>query len=663
VSDYLIPKRDSAGPVEGVNVRHRADTGLTRGPGNAGSRRNFATCVLGFVTKRRFLRGLPSGASLTSGTHHDYSTFPIHQPVTRAIVGAAGAAASAAGYPSGVDDRAADGDHRSAGTHHRIPDGSAGEAGAGGRVLPPRGRGTHPWHWWLTPAGARLITGTACAEDRGGPNPLFVRHAAATADMWLALPLAGPAAGLELRQWWRDNDGWTEWQPAGWGLGGRVRRITPDPAGWGLGGRVRRITPDATAHLTVGGLTAGGGGGDGPALGAVLIEIDLATMTQQRLGYKLARYRDYAADHAWRGTHPHCPVLLVLTTTPARAATFLRGAEKLLPAPTPIQFEDDWPYEAGRLVVAACGHVRDPKVAVTERVWMLPGDTAEITLTDLLTDRVQVARRAHAVEVATARRKAHHHWNTTVEALAGDRRAAPALTGDPAAQQVLRALQAAGTQVLGRWAAAAGPAGRGLIGWWEPYATTSRYSQAEPPPTNVVFALSAEYPSRWRAQAARLSAAAGPVAAEAPVWHAAATRLLAGELLAAADLDGAAGAVESRAAAQLRLWQSADSSGVDYPTRRERAVTAKWASLGRRERWHASVQELAARYDEQFLDQCPVCRLLIPTPLPERACPGCGISWGHTYPVAGTIPAMHAALNAALDGLAPVPPAAPVMSW
>jgi hypothetical protein len=514
-----------------------------------------------------------------------------------------------------------------------------------GRVRPPRGRGTHPWHWWLTPAGARLVTGTACAEDRGGPNPVFVRHAAATADMWLALQLAGPAAGLELLQWWRDNEGWTQWQPPGWGLGGRVRRITPD----------------ATAQLTVGSLTATGGGG--PALGAVLIEVDLATMTQQRLGYKLARYRDYAADQAWRGAHPHCPVLLVLTTTPARAATFLRGAAKLLPAPTRVQFEDDWPYEAGRLVVAACGHVRDPKVAVTERVWMLPGDTAEITLTDLLADRVQVARRARTVEVATARRKAHHRWNTTVDALAGDRRATPALAGDPAAQQVLRALQAGGSHILGGWAAAAGPAGVGLIGWWEPYATTSRYGQAEPPPSDALSALAAEYPDHWKAQAARLAAAAGPVAAEAPVWHAAATRLLVGELLTAAELDGATGAVESRAAAQQRLWQQADYSGLDYPTRREQAVQAKWASLGRRERWHTSLEELAGRYDTQFLDQCPVCRLSIPTPLPEAVCPGCGVGWGHTYPATGSVPVLHAALTAVLNGIVAIPPAAPVQPW
>jgi hypothetical protein len=509
-----------------------------------------------------------------------------------------------------------------------------------GRVRPPRGRGTHPWHWWLTQSGARLITGTACAEDRGGPNPLFVRHAAATADMWLALQLAGPAAGLELQQWWRDNEGWTQWQPPGWGLGGRVRRITPD----------------ATAHLTVNGLPEAG---DQPALGAVLIEVDLATMTQQRLSYKLARYRDYAADQAWRGVHPHCPVLLVLTTTPARAATFLRGATKLLPAPTPIQFEDDWPYEAGRLVVAACGHVRNPQAAVTERVWMLPGDTAEITLTDLLTDRVQVARRAHAVTVAEARRKAAFRWDTTVEALARDRRAIPALAGEPAAQQVLRALQAGGSPVLGGWAAAAGSAGVGLIGWWEPYATTSRYGQAEPPPSDALSALAAEYPDHWKAQAARLAAAAGPVAAEAPVWHAAATRLLVGELLTAAELDGATGAVESRAAAQQRLWQQADYSGVDYPTRREQAVHAKWASLGRRERWHTSLEELAGRYDEQFLDHCAVCRLLIPTPLPEGACPGCGISWGRSYPTAAGVPALHAALN----GARAIPPAALVQPW
>lgn len=525
-----------------------------------------------------------------------------------------------------------------------------------GRVRPQRGRGTHPWHWWLTPAGARLVTGTACAEDRGGPNPLFVRHAAATADMWLALEQAGPAAGLGLARWWRDSEGWTQWQPPGWGLGGRVRRITPD----------------ATAHLTVDGLEPGGG--DGPALGAVLVEVDLATMTQQRLGYKLARYRDYAADQAWRNVHPHCPVLLVLTTTPARAATFLRGAAKLLPAPARVQVEEDWPYEAGRLVVAACGHVRDPQVAVTERVWMLPGDTAEITLTDLLADRVQVARRAHAVEVAAARRRATHRWNTTVGALAGDRRAIPALAGEHEAQQVLRALQAGGTKVLGGWAAAAGPAGAGLIAWWEPYATTSRYGAAEPPPLDVVFALAAEYPDRWKTQADRLAAAAGPVAAEAPVWQAAATRLLAGELLPDDDLDRAVTASESRAQAQHRLWQPADSyaaasggSGadpaVDYPTRRERAVHTKWASLSRRERWRTSLEELAGRYDDQFLAHCPVCQLAIPTPLPDGACPGCGIRRGHTYPAAGAVPALHAALAAVHIGTAPIPPAAPALSW
>jgi hypothetical protein len=42
-----------------------------------------------------------------------------------------------------------------------------------------------------------------------------------------------------------------------------------------------------------------------------------------------------------------------------------------------MQLDADWPCEAGRFVGAACGQVRDPKVAVTERVWMLAGATPQ----------------------------------------------------------------------------------------------------------------------------------------------------------------------------------------------------------------------------------------------------------------------------------------------
>jgi hypothetical protein len=57
----------------------------------------------------------------------------------------------------------------------------------------------------------------------------------------------------------------------------------------------------------------------------VFVEVDLASMTQTLLKRKVARYLDYAADGAWEGTFPHCPPLLLLTTTPTRAATFPAG--------------------------------------------------------------------------------------------------------------------------------------------------------------------------------------------------------------------------------------------------------------------------------------------------------------------------------------------------
>jgi hypothetical protein len=362
--------------------------------------------------------------------------------------------------------------------------------GLAGRVRPPRAKGSHPWHWWLTPAGARLVTGTACAVDRGGPNPLFVAHAAAVAEVWIALTGRGPAAGLSIERWWRDSHGWQEWQPSSAGVAGRVRRITPD----------------ATAWLRLDGLAADDAGA--PAVGAVLVEVDLATMTAERLRHKLYRYRDYAADRAWAGRHPHCPVLLVLTTSPARAATFLRGAAAVLPRPRPIYDEDQLPGEADRLVVAACGHVRDPQAAVTGRVWMLPGDTAEITLTDLLADRITLARRAEVIRARAARERAAADRRATLQSLAGDPRAVPALREDPAAARVLRAVQA--DEELADWVAANGEAGAALLDWWITYAR-DRYRPAGPPPATVAAALAGDFTTRWRAQVETLLAATAAI--------------------------------------------------------------------------------------------------------------------------------------------------------
>lgn len=82
-----------------------------------------------------------------------------------------------------------------------------------------------------------------------------------------------------------------------------------------------------------------------------------------------------------------------------------------------------------------------------------------------------------------------------------------------------------------------------------------------------------------------------------------------------------------------------------------------------------SLNDLAGRFDEQFLGQCGVCRLTIPLPLSDGQCPSCGISWVRNYPPAD-VPALHAALTVVLAALtvvlaaaAPIPPAARASAW
>jgi hypothetical protein len=134
-----------------------------------------------------------------------------------------------------------------------------------------------------------------------------------------------------------------------------------------------RLTPDAVARITL----------PGAANVVTFIEVDLATMTQTLLRQKLARYLAYAEDRAWEGVYPHCPPLLLLTTTATRAATFARTATRVIGKPSA---PDD---PAAGLVVAACRLVREPARAVFEPCWVLPeAAAAELTLAEILADRV-----------------------------------------------------------------------------------------------------------------------------------------------------------------------------------------------------------------------------------------------------------------------------------
>lgn len=232
-------------------------------------------------------------------------------------------------------------------------------------------------HWWLRPAGARLVAGTAAAE--GKPSAMFAAHAAAISEVWLALGEHGPGEGIEVDGWLTDRAGWQEWDA------GRY---------WS---RRYRLTPDAVARVTM---------PDGsPAV--AFIEVDLASMTQTLLKEKVARYLTYATDRAWQGIHPYCPPMLLLTTTATRAATFVRAAGQLID-----QHERMLPFDdpADMLVVAACGHVHDPARAVTEACWKVPeAAAAELTMAELLSERLDAQAESenwHTHHDAAAQRRA-----------------------------------------------------------------------------------------------------------------------------------------------------------------------------------------------------------------------------------------------------------------
>ena len=78
------------------------------------------------------------------------------------------------------------------------------------RTRPYAASGSAPFYWWLTRAGARLVEGISPAPGKGTPNPLFLRHTAAIAGLFVALCDVGSAFGLTLTEWRRDEDAWED---------------------------------------------------------------------------------------------------------------------------------------------------------------------------------------------------------------------------------------------------------------------------------------------------------------------------------------------------------------------------------------------------------------------------------------------------------------------
>ncbi|HZN74516.1 MAG TPA: replication-relaxation family protein [Micromonosporaceae bacterium] len=458
-------------------------------------------------------------------------------------------------------------------------------------VRPGREAGSAPRHWWLRPTGARLVAGTATADGR--PSGMFVAHAAAITEVWLALTEHGHDEGIHIAGWLTDRTAWQEWD--------RVSAWSTHPY---------RLTPDAAATLTV----------DGAAC-VVFIEVDLASMTQTLLKQKVARYLAYADDRAWEGRHPHCPPMLLLTTTATRAASFIRAAGPILARQGQTIDASD---PAAALVVAACGLVRDPARAITEACWSQPDTAAaELTLAELLSERLDAQAASHAwrIEQDTVVRR-----RTAIDAL-GEVQRFPGLADRLGSQPAAEALQLLIADGAATFLDNEPDLANQVADWLDQRRRINRF-RARDLAQPIVCELEQRHTNLWVDQAHRLLTAEEHLTAAHPRLYRLAARLASGHLADLGEL-----AILATPPTETREQIQHVALG-DYPIRRAAAVNCGWQALNRRERRRTSLDQLGAAYDDAHLSICGVCGIAEPQPEPDEVatdrcahCDGVILDW------------------------------------
>jgi Replication-relaxation len=175
------------------------------------------------------------------------------------------------------------------------------DLGLMGRTRPYRERGSAPNHHWPTRRADCMMNGDPI--PRGGeheqPNPLFLAHAAALTELYVALAVEGPSAGLSLFDYRREGEAREPFKHLG---------------------KQRALAPDAMVILT---------DEQERKLGA-FVELDLGTMSHTRLRQKADLYAAYTAADVWQDRHLFLPALLFLTTTDTRARRFLAALQSAL---------------------------------------------------------------------------------------------------------------------------------------------------------------------------------------------------------------------------------------------------------------------------------------------------------------------------------------------
>lgn len=436
------------------------------------------------------------------------------------------------------------------------------------RTRPYAASGSAPYYWWLTRGGARLVEGVSPAPGKAAPNPLFLRHSAAIAGLYVALLEVGPHVGLKGPTWRRDETAWEEWSS--------------------LSRTHAHLRPDAHVEvvLDVDGEMGRAGG---------FIEVDFATMDQRRLRAKVARYLDYCRDRAWWHRHPGCPALLLITTSDARVSHFLANVERERPSPSLSQerYPIDW-----EPLVAACPRVSAPEEAMSAPVWRTSVADAPSKLRALLSGEVRQYLRLVANVDARRADKEHHDQIKAIGPLAQEHEHLADALSD---QDGARALRHLFTHI------APGNNGRreewaeqhlGLVlathAWWVEQDGRSGWP---PAPTAVVAGWRRIYRGLWSEQAYQLLDQAAR-SEDNPRLRRSAADMANGTLVDewrlthTEPLDGPA---------------AADQARIDYESQREQSVNQTTRELPLHRRLATSRATLESDYDTAHLLICVDC--------------------------------------------------------
>jgi DNA-binding Lrp family transcriptional regulator len=438
-----------------------------------------------------------------------------------------------------------------------------------GRTRPYRERGSAPHHLWPTRKGEAIAEGGP--PPRGGerrePNPLFLAHAAAISELYVALKTSLPE-GLKLT--------------------GFEREAEAREAFRGYDGKEHAAAPDACIQIEE---------ADGRVLLA-LVELDLGTMSARQLKAKAEGYGEYVEREGWRQRNSYCPPLLFITTSEKRARSFLATCSRTV--------------DRSRMLVAATGLARDIGRSLAAREW-LAGERVGVDLLAVL----RGARRPYD-EVLRQEEEKRREEDAERERL----------RSDPAAlREHLRKWRHRdwGVQRLGADAAKALEIAveregelteaerRALLALGEMFADPLRLQLAEGEPRAERQSVLAELIEHQRARLLAEIEERAERFGEGPALRKARGPIEGGELLAVADLSALRLAAEDdgRSLAEQERLRSA------YLSSREERALYRWKSQRLFTRLHSGPEDFLEEIDRRSLRLCRACEE-VAYPDPDR---------------------------------------------